>query len=242
MKKSKIISILLIVAMLLSYCSFTFAAVVDSDNGKMKYYKKNYSLFDVQGYVNGNLQSTTFVDGGYYAKLKVDNNEPENMQFNSYGEQVINGIAWDAECSFINNGRYVKATYILTNNNTANSTISLGAYADVQIADDDYATIQRFDNSNGLKLYNEEKNIQFSFYGKSVAGTTDIDNLWIGTYPNQDDNCFNGNTTNEIKERDSAFAFSWLNRTIEPGETKRYSVIIGMGEVSNAPKIELDEN
>jgi len=242
MKKSKIISILLIVAMLLSYCSFTFAAVVDSDNGKMKYYKKNYSLFDVQGYVNGNLQSTTFVDGGYYAKLKVDNNEPENMQFNSYGEQVINGIAWDVECSFINNGRYVKATYILTNNNTANSTISLGAYADVQIADDDYATIQRFENSNGLKLYNEEKNIQFSFYGKSVAGTTDIDNLWIGTYPNQDDNCFNGNTTNEIKERDSAFAFSWINRTIEPGETKRYSVIIGMGEVSNAPKIELDQN
>lgn len=240
MKKSKIICALLVMAMLLSYCSFSFAAITDADNGKMKYYKKNSALFDVKGYVNGALQRTTFMDGGYNAKLKVDNNEPRTMVYSN--EQKINGITWDVECSFINNGRYVKATYILTNNNAETSTISLGAYADVQIGGNDYATIQRFENSNGLKLYNEDENIQFSFYGKSVAGTTDIDNLWIGTFPYEDENCFNSNTTNEIKEEDSAFAFSWINRTIEPGETKRYSVIIGIGEVSNAPKIELDAN
>lgn len=242
MKKNKIICTLLIVAMLLSYCSFTFAAVVDADNGKMKYYKKDYALFDVQGYVNGTLQSTTFMDGGYESKLKVDNNEVEDMEFNSYDEQVINGIAWDVECSFINNGRYVKATYTLTNNNDTTSTISLGTYVDVQIAGNDRATIERFENSNGLKLYDNETNIQFSFYGKSVAGTTDIDKLWIGNYPYQEENCFNSNTTNKIEGQDSAFTFSWVNRTIEPGETKKYSVIIGMGEVSNAPKIELDQS
>ena len=243
MKKSKIICALLVIAMLLSHCSFTFAAITDEDNGKMKYYKESTDSFDVKGYVNGALQSTTFMDGGYHAKLKVDNNGEETLYFKEdITKQVVNGIAWDIECSFINNGRYVKVTYILTNNNEAASTISLGAYADVQIGGDDYATIQRFENSNGLKLYNEEENIQFSFYGKAVAGTTDIDNLWIGTFPNQRDNCFSSNDTVEIKEKDSAFAYSWVNRKIEPRETKRYSVIIGIGEVSNAPKIELDAN
>lgn len=244
MKKNKIICALLIAVMLLSYCSFTFAAVVDADNGKMKYYKKDYSLFDVQGYVNETLQSTTFMDGGYESKLKVDNNEAEDMEFNSYDDQVINGIAWDVECSFINNGRYVKATYTLTNNNAATSTISLGTYVDVQIAGNDRATIERFENSNGLRLYDNETNIQFSFYGKSVAGTTDIDNLWIGEYDsgNYENYCFDSNTTSKIEEKDSAFTYSWVNRTIEAGETKKYSVIIGMGEVSNAPKIELDAN
>ena len=243
MKKSKIIYALLVIAMLLSYCSFTFAAIVDEDNGKMKYYKEGSDAFDVKGYVNGVLQSTTFSDGGYHAKLKVDNNEEETLYFKEdITKQVVNGIAWDIECSFINNGRYVKVIYTLTNNNATTSTISLGGYADVQIAGDDYATLQRFENSNGIKLYNEEKNIQFSFYGKSVAGTTDIDNLWLGTYPYEEDNCFSNNTTNEIKKEDSAFAYSWINRTIEPGDTKKYSVIIGIGEVSNAPKIELDAN
>lgn len=244
MKKNKIICALLVIAMLLSYCSFTFAVVTDADNGKMQYYKKEYALFDVKGYVNNELQSTTFYDGGYESKLKVDNNEAEDMEFYNNEEQVINGIAWDVDCSFINNGRYVKATYTLTNNNTATSTISLGTYVDVQIAGNDRATVERFQNSNGLRLYDNETNIQFSFYGKSVAGTTDVDNLWIGKYEGgrYEEHCFDNNTTNRIEEVDSAFTFSWVNRTIEPGETKRYSVIIGMGEVSNAPKIELDQN
>jgi len=244
MKKNKIICALLVIAMLLSYCSFTFAAVADADNEKMKYYKKYSSAFDIKGYVNGELQSTTYNDGGYETKLKVGDNEIEELYFsNDVANQVVNGIAWDITCSFINNGRYVKITYDLTNNNATTSTISLGTYVDVQIAGNDYATIERFENSNGLKLYNEEKNIQFSFYGKSVAGTTDIDNLWIGEYwDDYEDKCFENNTVNKIQEKDSAFTYSWINRTIEPGETKKYSVIIGMGEVSNAPKIELDPN
>ena len=246
MKKNKIICALLVITMLLSYCSFTFAVVTDEDNGKMKYYKKDYALFDVNGYVNNELQSTTFMDRGYKSKLKVDNNEAEDMEFYDNQEQVINGIAWDVDCSFINNGRYVKATYTLTNNNSAKSTISLGTYVDVQIAGNDRATIERFENSNGLRLYDNETNIQFSFYGKAVAGTTDVDNLWIGKYSGNEgkyeEHCFDNNTTNKIEKEDSAFTFSWVNRTIEPGETKRYSVIIGMGEVSNAPKIELDQN
>ena len=244
MKKNKIICILLIaIILLLSYCSFTFATVTDNDNGKMKYYKKDYNLFDIKGYVNRTLQSTTFMDSGYKSKLKVDSNEERELYFeDNKDNQVINGISWDIDCSFINNGRYVKVIYTLTNNNESASTLSLGTYVDVQIAGNDRATIERFENSNGLKLYDNETNIQFSFYGKSVAGTTNIDNLWIGKYPDHKDNCFNNNTTNKIEKKDSAFAFSWVNRKIEAGETKNYSVIIGMGEVSNAPKIELDSN
>lgn len=242
MKINKIvITTIIVFIMMLTIVSTSFAAIVDNDNGKMRYYKNNRT-FDIQGYVNGEWQSTTFIDNGYYASLKVDSKEPEDLMFSNYDDQEINGVEWDVDCNFINNGRYVKITYTLTNKEATSKNISLGGYVDVQIAGEDYATIERFENSKGLKLYNVEKNIQFSFYGKSVAGTTDIDNLWIGKYPDHDDNCFNNNTTNKIEDKDSAFAYSWVNRTLAANSTNKYSVIIGMGEVSNAPKIELDEN
>lgn len=245
MKKFKLILklnvCLAIILTLLSYVTFSYAVITDADNGKMKYYKQ-WGYYDIQGYVNGKLQSTTFSDNGYYAKLKVDNNEEEDLYDSSYSKKEINGVKWDVECSFINNGKYVKTTYILTNTESTAKKISLGVYADVQIAGNDRATIERFDNSKGLRLYDTETNIQFSFYGKSVAGTTNIDNLWIGNYPEHRENYFNNNTTQKIEGKDSAFTFSWINRTLAPGVTNRYSTIIGMGEVSNAPVIELDAN
>ena len=245
MKKFKLIVkmnfCLVAMFILLSYIALSYATIIDADNGKMKYYRKR-NCYDIQGYVNGKIQSTTFNNGGYHAKLKVDNNNEEELYDYSYGEMIINGVKWDVECTFINNGKYVKTTYTLTNTESTAKKISLGVYADVQIAENDRATIERFDNNKGLRLYDTESNIQFSFYGKSVAGTTNIDNLWIGEYPKQRDNYFNNNTTQKIEGKDSAFAFSWIDRTLAPGVTNRYSTIIGMGEVSNAPTIALDEN
>lgn len=243
-KLMKIFLSLILVFSILLNLNFTLANVTETDNGKMKFYPK-YSYFDIKGYVNGTLQSTTFRDRGYKTYLKVDDNEIESMRVDeetTYYVHEINGVAYDISCSFVNDGRYVKVLYTLTNNNENDVTISLGTCADVQIAENDKATIERYENSKGLKLYDNENNIQFNFYGKSVAGTTNIDNLWIGTWPDQDENVFNNNTENKIEGKDSAFAYSWTNRTIEAGDTKRFSVIIGIGEVSNAPKIELDAN
>lgn len=242
-KQMKIFCALIIVFSILLNFNFSLANVTEADNGKMKVYPK-YDEFDIKGYVNGTLQSTTFSDGGYESYLKVDSNEPRQMEASesTYSEHVINGVAYDISTSFVNEGRYVKVLYTLTNNNENAVTISLGVCADVQIAENDRATIERFENSKGLKLYDGESNIQFNFYGKSVAGTTNIDNLWIGTYPNHDDNVFSNNDTAKIESQDSAFAFSWVNRTIESGDTKTYSVVIGIGEVSNAPNVELDAN
>ena len=243
-KQMKIFYALIIVFGILLNFNFSLANVTDADNGKMKYYVESSQAFDIKGYVNGALQSTTFSDNGYRAWLKVDDNESAQMyvQENSNTEHVINGVAYDITCSFVNEGRYVKILYTLTNNNENTVTISLGVCADVQIASNDRATVERYENSKGLKLYDNESNIQFNFYGKSVAGTTNIDHLWIGTYPYHDDNVFNNNDTTTIEDQDSAFAFSWINRTIEAGDTKTYSVVIGLGEVNNAPNIELDEN
>ena len=246
-KQMKIFSILIIIVAILLNFNISLANVTETDNGTMKYYD-SHKGFDVKGYVNGTLQSTTFNDGGYESFLIVGENEAVELEAseNEYDEHIVHGVAYDISCSFINEGRYVKVLYTLTNNNENDVTISLGVCADVQIANNDYATIERYENSKGLKLYDNENNIQFNFYGKSVAGTTNIDKLWIGKYADgeisYEDNVFNANTTNKIEESDSAFAFSWTNRTIAAGDTKTYSVVIGIGEVSNAPNVELDAN
>ena len=195
-------------------------------------------LYNIKGYVNGELHSTTFADGGYPAVLKVDKNKEVLLD----EEKIINGIEWDVECSFINNGRYVKNTYILTNKENVAKTVSLGVFVDVQIGENDYAMVERFNNNTGLRLFDEENNIQFSFYCKDVIGTTNIDYLWIGEYPDYYGHYFDNNNIQQIRGSDSAFTYSWMNRKIEPGSIVKYSTIIGMGEVCNAPKIELSSN
>lgn len=245
--RKKCFSILLITILLLLNLTQMVHAITQTDNAKMRFEVSEqaftrYPSFDIKGYVNGDLKSTTFSNGGYVTFLKVGANDAVVYEEIEGDEgQIINGVKTNINLSFINDGRYVKILYTLTNQNQNSVTVSLGTAADVQIAGNDRATLERFENNKGIKLYDTSSNIQFSFYGKSVMGTTAIDNLWIGTYPDHNENCFSTNTTEKIEGQDSAFAYSWVNRSIAAGETKSYSVIIGMGEVNNAPELKLDE-
>ena len=194
------------------------------------------TMFDIQGRVNGAWQSTTYSDFGYYTVIKVNNNKPR-----LYNETANNyyGVTLDLSAEAINNGNYFKIKYKVKNNNTENANISLGGLADVQICNNDDATIERMNNNTGLKLYDSDEDVQFTFYGRNVAGVTNIDNLWVGIYPDHETNYFNGNTRTKLEGKDSSFTYSWTNRELKPGEEEEYSVLIGIGKITNPPVIEL---
>lgn len=229
--------------------------------------------FDIQGYVTTNkstgektLISSTFSNDGYHTFLNVngkngemngtityENSEQLNakllaMQYTAYDSnnewQNIDGIDLKIDAQFINEGEQLQIVYTLKNTTTTTLTYSLATTADVQIDEDDSATIDRLEDGSGVRLWTKEGDteqpVQFVFYGKNVPGTTNVDNLWIGSWGNEYmENMFNNNPEiTKVEDRDSAFTYSWVNRSIDAGETKTYSVLMEVGEI-NVPNTSL---
>lgn len=234
--------------------------------------------FDIQGYITTDeatnektLISSTFSDDGYHTFLNVNGKNGEMtgkltyeddeeldtrlqaMQYTAYDSnnewQTIDGINLKVNTQFINNGEQLQIIYTLRNTTSESATISLATTSDVQIDEDDSATIERLEDGSGVRLWTKEgetdKPVQFVFYGKDVNGATNVDNLWIGNWNyNYLVNMFNTNPEeNKIENYDSAFTYSWVNRTIAAGETQTYSVLMEVGEI-NIPNtgITLDNN
>lgn len=219
------------------------------------------------------LISSTFGDDGYHTFLNVNGQSGEMtgeittesedrtwkdkarlMQYTAYDSnnewQKINGIDLKVSTKFINNGEQLQIIYTLKNTTSNTATFSLATVADVEIDGDDSATIERLEDGSGVRLWTKEgqtdKPVQFVFYGKDVIGATDIDNLWIGYWGSGDNikNMFVDNSdVSKIEDRDSAFSYSWTNKTIDAEETQIYSVLMEVGEI-NIPNtgITLDNN
>ncbi len=193
--------------------------------------------FDIQGQIDGTWRSTTFDNLGYFAAIKVNDYVPRLMKYDGY---VINTIQCDIETEFVYNGDFVKVEYVLKNVGDAEATISLGGFADIQIGDNDCATVERIGDSEGIRMYDETDNLQFSFYGKNREYVTNIDRLWLGLFPYEETHFFNQNSLDRIEKNDTSFSFSWIDRKIQVGETQRFSVLIGLGKLTSIPVVEFD--
>lgn len=196
-----------------------------TDNGTMQYNQGDTTI-DVQG--AGGVQ-TTYSNYGYY--LKTTNN-------------LSGKVA--ASATFANGGSYVKLSYTVTNDTGSQITGDVGICADVQIGTDDKATITAIKNAEGSRVIglkmvdtNETGQLQFNLYFRNAAGVTDADRYWIGAYSGGDyKNHWNDASTAEsFSGQDSALAVSW-DVSLAPGESKTYSVIVGVGEVADPPQFE----
>lgn len=152
-----------------------------------------------------------------------------------------------------NGGRYIKVTYKVTNNSNAEITNGkLGTYADIQIGDNDYAKIEVIKEGGraiGVKMIDTpggnnhgtdciSKNAQYNLYFAGTAGVTDVSTYWFGHYNSRESNCFNQVSASSVQGTDSGLAFSWQGINLQPGESRNYSFILGVGEAADAPKWE----
>lgn len=196
-----------------------------------------YPMSDSNFNIWGDSVQTTFNDKGYFSVLNVNGTEA-NIK-NCSGS--LNGVSVQTKLSYISNGNYVKISFEATNTSGSAKTIGIATYADIQIADNDYAPITNLSGNRGFTMTDGTK-YTFTFLGRNSYGVTDVDTYWFGQFQIREENKWNnsqtyvyGSTTE--RQGDSGMAFSWKNRTIQNGEKLIFSVAIGIGTLNTPPTI-----
>ena len=196
-----------------------------------------YPMTDSNFNIWGDSVQTTFSDKGYFSVLNVNGTEA-NIK-NCSGS--LNGVSVQTKLSYISNGNYVKISFEATNTSGSAKTIGIATYADIQIADNDYAPITNLSGNRGFTMTDGTK-YTFTFLGRNSYGVTDVDTYWFGQFQIREVNKWNnsqtyvyGSTTE--RQGDSGMAFSWKNRTIQNGEKLIFSVAIGIGTLNTPPTI-----
>ena len=196
-----------------------------------------YPMTDSNFNIWGDSVQTTFSDKGYFSVLNVNGTEA-NIK-NCSGS--LNGVSVQTKLSYISNGNYVKISFEATNTSGSAKTIGIATYADIQIANNDYAPITNLSGNRGFTMTDGTK-YTFTFLGRNSYGVTDVDTYWFGQYQIREENKWNNSQTFDYgseseRKGDSGMAFSWKNRTIQNEEKLIFSVAIGIGTLNTPPTI-----
>ena len=196
-----------------------------------------YPMTDSNFNIWGDSVQTTFSDKGYFSVLNVNGTEA-NIK-NCSGS--LNGVSVQTKLSYISNGNYVKISFEATNTSGSAKTIGIATYADIQIANNDYAPITNLSGNRGFTMTDGTK-YTFTFLGRNSYGVTDVDTYWFGQFQLREKNKWNNSQTFDYgseseRKGDSGMAFSWKNRTIQNGEKLIFSVAIGIGTLNTPPTI-----
>lgn len=208
----------------------------------MLYYYRSSSSIDVQGCYNGQYYGSTYSNGGYKVAIKVNSNSAVSVD--CLNGTTTNGIKCIA--SIEQQGELARVLYTVSNTTENDATISLGAYADVMIGNNDQAPIvRRIDTTGstyGLTMMNGNGVQLCVLFGSGLAGVSAVSDFWFGNYGyNSSASQIVGNyetSSNFMVENgnyDSAMGWCWKNRTIPAGATVVFSYLIGVGEVNLEP-------
>lgn len=98
--------------------------------------------------------------------------------------EIYNGVLFSSYVE--QQGELARMCYSLTNTNSVDVTISLGAYADVMIGSNDRAPISRrkdqLENTYGLTMKDGYGAQLCVLFGAGLAGVSKVDDFWFGNY------------------------------------------------------------
>ncbi len=219
---------------------------ITDGNGIMAYRYGSSGQLDIKGFHSGSWLQTTYGDGGYRFSYilgeRVDFSEVSSVQqYLNLRDQPIaipeTDLAIHLIPSFANGGKAVKLTYQITNNGTNPEIISLAGGSDVQIGSNDGAPMTRLDDGRGFMMFNGSD--QFNFFGINTVGVTNVDAFWFGSLGDLGYNYFTQQTVSSVSGVDSAMSYSWHNKTIAIGQSRNFSVLIGIGGAGSEIPTEL---
>ena len=137
--------------------------------------KQTKSRFDLWSW--GRHDSiTTYGDRGYASVAKIGDSVIGGKQLSVHGTTDIgSGISVEMSFTGMANANIIRVGYHITNTGSADKTISVGGTADTDIAGDDEAKIETFENGNAVGMISTARG------GEYLAFTTDS-NYWYGKW------------------------------------------------------------
>lgn len=225
MKKKANYIIILLVLLLSIPC-----LAIPLDNGIVKLDMTSSGNFNIWGYTSkGDLIQTTYRNLGYTTFLKIGN-EVIDVSFVDDTTVVHKGIQVEFAPQFIGDN-YFKLQYLVTNTLNTDKVISIGFDADIQIDTNDKAPVEKIPGDKGFIMSNDVN--RFTLICKNMPHIEPVDTYWFGRYNERQFYRYTQVTADSLTGVDSGMALSWQDRTIQPGETKSFSVLVGVGDVAS---------
>ncbi|MDE5605580.1 MAG: hypothetical protein K2I73_08365, partial [Eubacterium sp.] len=221
----------------------TYAALPATEQSSYVYYTTTKNAFEIKGVKNGSPSIyTTFNEGGYTCAFRVDGKD-SNVTFGGNGvTKTINEMNITQTLSIVNDGAYVKINYDVYNPTTVAHTIGIANHCDVQIGGTDKAPIYTTGTGARMAESTAATAAQFNIICKNAYGVTDVDTLWFGKYNERTSHLWTGEKKSSPSDdltnnTDSGISIAWFNRVINPGQTRSYSYLLGIGKSANPPEI-----
>ena len=230
--KRKIISVALCLIMMLSCINVN---VIDANAAETVTFSwKNSTTYNYN--IEGSVR-TSFGNSGYTTIFKVGDTA-QKVAGSNEGKATIDGVSLKTEYVSKNGGTYAGITYTVENTNTTSRKIYLGEGLDVQIGTNDKAPVTVLDNNRGF--YMSDSGHIFNVLLRDTYGTTNVTGFWVGKFSEystyRSSNNFFVAQEESFDNGDSA-AFWYWEYTLEPGEVKEFSHLIGVGELNNPPTV-----
>jgi hypothetical protein len=222
--------------------------IAEDDNGNMKFILERNG-FDIGGY-NGETYIKSSYSGYRSRILMADSRSSDTLYFSDDLKADKNGleIYLRAEIIPIDDVSYVRLTYYVENTTDDKEIgFSLGLDADTCVGRDDMAKVQRTDDGilmRGRDYSQEEVNEYVNAFVVKDDDESEapIDRWWYGYYGNRFSNIFAGDLPEEdLEDMDSGMACSWLDLSLDAGETGKYSVIFGIGDIYDYSDAEMPD-
>lgn len=203
--------------------------------------------FSDNGIYNFNIKSdgrkTTFDDEGYSTILKIGEQQIE-VKGTDNGVGKLDGLKLTTSLGLFAGNNYVRIQYIVHNENDEEKTFSLGTASDIQIGENDKAPVSNLAGNRGFIMTDGSSHIEL--FLRETYGSTNVDAYWYGDtrmrYTKMWESGTSESTTyRDLNNIDSAMTLSWKDRKIKPGETLKFSFLIGYGELKNHPELEVNK-
>lgn len=213
-----------------------------TDGSGFAAYRISGGGFDIINTYQGVWQGTTYSNYGYGTRYRRGNGEPVDVSAVGQPVDMGDGIMLTVQPAFSIDGKFINVAYTLKNTGSADATVSVGSHADIQIGDDDSAPITKFDDGRGFRMVNQnDRNLQFNFFGKGTLGVTDVDTFWFGNYSDRQGNVFT-QVEADSYSGDSGMAYSWVDRVIPAGETRVFRTTMGTGDAASGTNVPIGVN
>lgn len=199
---------------------------------------------DLIGKFGDQYYSSTYSDNGYVVAMKVEDNTA--VFADCLTGTTVDGVEFSA--SIAPQGEMARITYHITNTDSVDKSVSVGAYDDAYVGNRIDAAINKkndsLDNTYGISLSDHSGAELCVIFGDGLTGVTGVDDFWFGSYyintsaENMSGSYSSDGDYNYMVENgsyDCGIGWCWKNRTVKAGETLNLSYLIAIGDVNLEP-------